>query len=477
MKSVASKSSVSAACLSAAGCVVSSTSKLLRVEGALDHLGREARTAHPEQDEGVDDPGRGQILDELEQVADAAAHAHRLVEPAEPLRLVVAGPERRRRAPRCARPARRGRRRSLHRLEERRARARRTHVAARGWARARCPRSTRARAFGSSRSSRSAISCMSGTSSSPTRTSVGRVDLAEPLAPGRRTSGSSSAVVARRAAAARTRAAASRRRVPAPAGSTSSGAAAAGRRPRCAGSPRPPRRGRRASSAASSARPSAPSSPPTSRARAARRRRGRALERARGVRGRPRARRGRRARRRRAPRAPSPCCSSSVDQVTGVREAARLERRAAEAAQVVAQRPAVNARERLPLRVPHAAVADPFVDRARPPGPRRRPPTWRSEAATLRPRPARRAWPGRRRAAPRTSRRTSRRPPLERVDHVVVVDAGLGDSLEDAPRLVDILLERERDLAVILEGARSSPRGIVLTVSGPISSSTYMTSR
>src|SRR3954462_12820145 len=41
---------------------------------------------------------------------------------------------------------------------------------------------------------------------------------------------------------------------------------------------------------------------------------------------------------------------------------------------------------------------------------------------------------------------------LEDGDHVVVVDAGLGESLEDTARLVDVLLERERDVAVILEG-------------------------
>ena len=95
MKSVASKSSVSVARLSRRRMRGVEHLEAARVERALDHLGRKARTAHPEQDEGVDDPGRGQILDELEQVAHAAAHAHRLVQPAEPLRLVVAGPERR----------------------------------------------------------------------------------------------------------------------------------------------------------------------------------------------------------------------------------------------------------------------------------------------------------------------------------------------------------------------------------------------
>src|SRR5262249_14684749 len=42
--------------------------------------------------------------------------------------------------------------------------------------------------------------------------------------------------------------------------------------------------------------------------------------------------------------------------------------------------------------------------------------------------------------------------PLERVDDVVVVDAGLGDLLEYAPRLVQVSLKRERHLAMVFEG-------------------------
>jgi hypothetical protein len=60
---------------------------------------------------------------------------------------------------------------------------------------------------------------------------------------------------------------------------------------------------------------------------------------------------------------------------------------------------------------------------------------------------------------------------LERVRDVVDVDPGLGEAREDGLRLLDPLLERERDLAVVLE-ARIVSSGIVLTVSGPISSST-----
>src|SRR6185295_16824703 len=40
---------------------------------------------------------------------------------------------------------------------------------------------------------------------------------------------------------------------------------------------------------------------------------------------------------------------------------------------------------------------------------------------------------------------------LEGLDHVVVVDAGLRELVEDAVRLVDVALEGRRDLAVVLE--------------------------
>ena len=65
-----------------------------RVERAPQHLGREARAAHPEQDDGVDPVG-GDLLGERGELGHALAHAARLVEPAEPPRLVGAGPRRR----------------------------------------------------------------------------------------------------------------------------------------------------------------------------------------------------------------------------------------------------------------------------------------------------------------------------------------------------------------------------------------------
>jgi hypothetical protein len=54
------------------------------------HLRREARAAHAEQDDlvGVDAGG------ELHELVDPLPHARRLVEPAEPLRLVTPGPDR-----------------------------------------------------------------------------------------------------------------------------------------------------------------------------------------------------------------------------------------------------------------------------------------------------------------------------------------------------------------------------------------------
>src|SRR5205823_285397 len=56
-----------------------------RLERLREHVRREARAAHAEEDECVDHPGRGHVLDEAQEV----------LEPAEPLRLVAAGPERR----------------------------------------------------------------------------------------------------------------------------------------------------------------------------------------------------------------------------------------------------------------------------------------------------------------------------------------------------------------------------------------------
>src|SRR5713101_7579348 len=60
-------------------------------EGAADHLRREARTAHAEQDDRVEVVVRDGVGERLE-LDDPFAHAARLVEPAEPLRLVGAGP-------------------------------------------------------------------------------------------------------------------------------------------------------------------------------------------------------------------------------------------------------------------------------------------------------------------------------------------------------------------------------------------------
>ena len=61
-------------------------------ERAADHLRREARAAHAEQDDRVDVVVGDGIGERLE-LGDSFAHAARLVEPAEPLRLVAAGPD------------------------------------------------------------------------------------------------------------------------------------------------------------------------------------------------------------------------------------------------------------------------------------------------------------------------------------------------------------------------------------------------
>ena len=396
MKSVASRSSVSARRRIAAGCVVSSTWKRLGAERALDHLGREARAAHPEQDEGVDLPGRGELLDEALQVAEPAAHPHRLVQPAEPLRLVVAGPERRVALP--------------DPLDE---------LGGRDGAHAASRRN------GSTSSSNSRGRSMLGTCAvAGDRRRARARDLAlEPLGDrvhvgpvlvadedqrrhlrSRRAARRSPRraalprLLAHRHAGARARAAASRRRVRRTAGSTSSGCAAA-RRPTCAGSPRPPRRGRRASSAASSS-PQAPASPATTRGRAgpaptstsardelrARERdleRDAAAERHADERGRARAR----------------ARSSMLDQVAGVREACPA--RAASGRSRAGRAGATRKRLRvpLPLRIPHAAVADPLVDEHER-GPFAGDLRVDRHAQRLRPRRARRAWPGCRRAAP-----------------------------------------------------------------------------
>ncbi len=56
------------------------------------HLGGEARAAHPEQDDRVEPLLRDRVR-EGRQLPDPLAHLPRLVQPAEPLRLVGAGPD------------------------------------------------------------------------------------------------------------------------------------------------------------------------------------------------------------------------------------------------------------------------------------------------------------------------------------------------------------------------------------------------
>jgi hypothetical protein len=66
----------------------------LDAEGPTEHLGREARAPHAEQDDRIE-PLVGDGVGEGLELGDTLAHATRLVEPAEPLRLVGARPERR----------------------------------------------------------------------------------------------------------------------------------------------------------------------------------------------------------------------------------------------------------------------------------------------------------------------------------------------------------------------------------------------
>src|SRR3954447_18924989 len=67
--------------------------QLLLSERPLEDLGRERRTTHAEQDERVE--LRARLLREAGQLADPLQLPTRLVEPAEPLVLVGAGPDRR----------------------------------------------------------------------------------------------------------------------------------------------------------------------------------------------------------------------------------------------------------------------------------------------------------------------------------------------------------------------------------------------
>ena len=59
-------------------------------ERAAQDLGREARPAHSEQDDVV---GVGRGFGQLTQLAEPLPHPQRLVEPPEPLGLVLAGPD------------------------------------------------------------------------------------------------------------------------------------------------------------------------------------------------------------------------------------------------------------------------------------------------------------------------------------------------------------------------------------------------
>ena len=65
----------------------------LGAERAAHHLGRERRAAHAEHDDVVDRARRDHLVRELEHLVQLLQHPLRLVEPAEPLRLVGAGPD------------------------------------------------------------------------------------------------------------------------------------------------------------------------------------------------------------------------------------------------------------------------------------------------------------------------------------------------------------------------------------------------
>src|SRR5207253_8127050 len=65
----------------------------LGVEGAAQHLGREARAAHAQEDDVVVPVQR--LLREADELRGLRPHPPRLVEPAEPPLLARRGPERR----------------------------------------------------------------------------------------------------------------------------------------------------------------------------------------------------------------------------------------------------------------------------------------------------------------------------------------------------------------------------------------------
>ena len=92
-KSVRSGSIFDSSARIAFGCVVSRTWKRSARERPPHHLGRERRAAHAEHDDVVDRARRDDVVREREHVVELLQHALRLVEPAEPLRLVAAGPD------------------------------------------------------------------------------------------------------------------------------------------------------------------------------------------------------------------------------------------------------------------------------------------------------------------------------------------------------------------------------------------------
>ena len=91
-KSVRSRSSEASSAPDRGGMRRVEDPDVLRAERAPDDLGCEARAAHPADD----DLPRGRpaaLLRELEELGHALPHPARLVEPAEPLRLVGARPD------------------------------------------------------------------------------------------------------------------------------------------------------------------------------------------------------------------------------------------------------------------------------------------------------------------------------------------------------------------------------------------------
>src|SRR5439155_14433855 len=135
----------------------------LDAERAAEDLWREARAAHPEQDGVVEVPGKRLVL------VEPLEHPARLVEPPEPLRLVVPGPD-----SRVARPDPVNELDRFERAHERKSRTSRSNSSGRSrlgtWA---AWGIDARRVSGILSTSKSAIDCISSRSSSPVRTSVG----------------------------------------------------------------------------------------------------------------------------------------------------------------------------------------------------------------------------------------------------------------------------------------------------------------